>query len=204
MSEFHAILKERFGAENIEIIEPKIEGNFPLIRIKHHKRSDITIVMTDGLRNYKMPVPEKIASRTHNELYFCLPSYWEVDAPENKWVFDWLQRLARYAVEKETYFAHGHTIPNQNPAVALSPSMNQKYLMLIDPDYLRPELKPQTIGNITVHFLGVLPIFEDEMDYKMGKGTTKLQKKLAAKSITELLDDYRSTSLKTRWNFFQK
>ena len=204
MSQFHTILNERFGAENIEIIEPKIEGNFPLIRIKLHKRSDITIVMTDGLRDFDMPVPKKLVERGNNELYFCLPSYWEIDAPENRWVFDWLQRLARYAVEKRVFFAHGHTIPNHNPAVAFSETMNEKYLLLLDPEYLKAEMQPMTLDDKTVHFLAITPIFEDEMDYKMGKGTTKLQRKLVAKGITELLDDYRSSSLKTRWTFFKK
>ena len=204
MSQFHTILNERFGAENIEIIEPKIEGNFPLIQIKHHKRSNITIVMTDGLRDFEMPVPKKLAERAHNELYFCLPSYWEIDDPKNRWIFDWLQRLARYAVEKRVFFAHGHTIPNHNPAVAFSDTMKQKYLLMLDPEYLKNEMTPMKLEDKTVHFLAITPIFEDEMDYKMGKGTNKMQKKLASKGITELLDDYRSTSLKTRWNFFKR
>ena len=33
----------------------------------------------------------------------------------------------------------------------------------------------------------------------MGKGTLKLQKKFKDRTITELLDDYRMTSLKTKW-----
>jgi hypothetical protein len=40
------------------------------------------------------------------------------------------------------------------------------------------------------------------MDYKQGKGTVKLKKKFLIKGITEKLDEYRQTSLKTRWNFF--
>jgi hypothetical protein len=204
MSQFHTILNDRFGAENIEIIEPKIEGNFPLIQIKHHKRSNITIVMTDGLRDFDMPVPEKLAGRGNIELYFCLPNYWEINAPDNRWIFDWLQRLAIYAVEKRVFFAHGHTVPNHNPAVAFSNTMNEKYLLLLDPEYLKNEMTPIMLDDKTVHFLAITPIFEDEMDYKMGKGTNKLQKKLLLKGITELLDDYRSTALKTRWSFFKK
>jgi hypothetical protein len=37
----------------------------------------------------------------------------------------------------------------------------------------------------------------------MGKGTYKLQKKFSDKGITELVDEYRMTSLKNKWRFFK-
>ena len=66
------------------------------------------------------------------------------------------------------------------------------------------ELNSYKIGDKTIYFLALIPIFADEMDYKQGKGTAKLFAKFAQQNITEKLDDFRSTVLKTRWNFFAK
>jgi hypothetical protein len=42
------------------------------------------------------------------------------------------------------------------------------------------------------------------MDFKLGKGTFKFQRKLAQQNITELLDDYRMTALRNKWRFFRR
>ena len=82
--------------------------------------------------------------------------------------------------------------------------MLQNHFILSDPLELANELAPIQMTNKTVYFLSLIPIFADEMDYKQGKGTAKLFAKFALQNITEKLDNYRSTVLKTRWNFFAK
>jgi hypothetical protein len=82
--------------------------------------------------------------------------------------------------------------------------MKEKYFFLTDPIFLEQELIPLEIDGKTIHFLAIIPIFEDEFDYKIGKGTYKFQKKLDFHHVTELLDDYRSTVLKSKWTFRRK
>lgn len=204
MSELLQLLKERLGEDNFEEMLPQREGDLSLLKIKIQKRSEITVIMTNGLSHYRMPVPEKLIGYEYNELYFCLPSYWDFETAQGEWVLNWIQKLAKHVVEKQTWFGVGHTIPNGNPAEAISPTMQQKYLFLTEPVFLKDELQPLIMGASSVNFLAVLPIFEDEMDYKMGKGTYKFQKKLHGKGISELLDDYRMSSLKSKWRFFSK
>lgn len=191
----------RFGADNVQTIQPQ-SGEMPMLQIALEKRSKIHILMTNGLSGYTMPVPEKFDGREYNELYFCLPSYWDLESPNGKWVIEWLQKLAKHVVEKRTWFGPGHTIPNGNPVGPLSATMKEKYLMLSEPMFLNTELIPLELDEKTIHFLSVIPIFEDEMDYKMGKGTYKLLRKMEGKGITELLDDYRLSSLKSKWRVF--
>jgi hypothetical protein len=50
-----------------------------------------------------------------------------------------------------------------------------------------------------VQFLAIIPIFPDEMDYKQGKGTLKLMRKFLSNGITEILDDFRGTVLRSKW-----
>lgn len=167
-------------------------------------RSEITVLMTNGLSEYAMPVPEKYKERKNVELYFCLPSYWDLTTENGKWVIEWIQKLAKHCIEKETWYGIGHTFPNGNPALPISTTMKQKYLMLNAPYFLEKELSPIVNEARAIHFLGIIPIFEDEMDYKMGKGTYKLLQKIEGKGVSELLDDYRMSCLKSKWRFFQK
>lgn len=197
-------LKNRFGAHRVHEIATK-EGGLPLLLLDLEVKSPVTILMTDGLRNYKMPVPENMEGFEYNELYFCLPSYWEWEDTENpsmNWVFDWIQRLAKYVVEKETWFGHGHTMPAGKEMNPLSPTMKENHFILVSPILLEEELAPIDLGDKTVNFLGILPIFPDEMDYKQGKGTFKLIQKLQSKGVSEKLDDFRSTVLKTRFRLY--
>jgi hypothetical protein len=62
-------------------------------------------------------------------------------------------------------------------------------------------LVPAIINGKTIYFLAIIPIFEDEMDYKQGKGTQKLIKKLEGNGISEKLDDFRCTVLRSKWRF---
>jgi hypothetical protein len=197
-------LIERFGENNVKTHLSASENDFPLLEIKIEMRSEIIVLMTNGLSDYAMPVPEKYKERNHAELYFCLPSYWDLTTENGKWVVEWIQKLAKHCIEKETWYGIGHTFPNGNPAMPLSNTMKQKYLMLNAPYFLEKELTPIISEGKTIHFLGIIPIFEDEMDYKMGKGTYKLLQKIEGKGVSELLDDYRMSCLKSKWRFFQK
>ncbi|MGV3631972.1 MAG: suppressor of fused domain protein [Bacteroidota bacterium] len=210
MTHLRQALSQRFGAENVH--ETRFESPdkpwlsaYSFLVIEVQARSPIKILMTQGLSDYRMPVLEKFAGKEHNELFFCLPSYWDLNDhsnPEMNWVFDALFRLQQHALDKQTWFGTGHTIPFANPLRPVSEKMKQMYFFLNDPVFMAEQLKPLPVVNKMVHFLGVTPIFEDEFDYKIGKGTYKFQKKLDHQDVTELLDHYRSTVLKSKWRFW--
>ena len=194
-------LAKRFGAHRV-IDVPTAEGDTPLIMLDLELRSPVSVLMTNGLSDYKMPVPEKVEGREYNEIYFCLPSYWEwedMDNPRTNWVFAWIQRLAKHVVEQNTWFGHGHTMPCGANMESLSETMLQNHLILIDPLLLENELTPVKVDGREINFLGILPMFSDEMDYKQSKGTFKMMQKFRNQGVTEQLDDFRATVLKRSW-----
>lgn len=200
MGDLHKKLIERFGQEAIQIVtSPFSSHNYFLIV---DKKNSVSIICSDRLSHYEMSVPEKLNGRERNELYFALPSYWEIHNSENErfnWVFYWLDKLIDYVIEKKSWFGPGHTIPCGTPFKAISSTMKANHFLLSDPILFEEELIPIETELGIVHFLAVIPIFEDEMDYKQGKGTFKLMTKLKNQGITEKLDDFRSTSLKSKW-----
>jgi hypothetical protein len=208
-------LENRFGAEKVKVIYYKNSGNkmeldgienYPFILIEIQMRSPIKILMTGNLSEFKMSVPEKFEGKEYKELYFCLPNYWDIENQENdqmNWVFEILFKLQKHVKSKETWLGVGHTLPFTIPISPISKTMNQKYFFLNEAVFLKDKLFPLEIENKQIEFLSIIPIYEDEFDYKVGKGTYKFQKKLAQKNVTELLDDYRGTVLKNNWKFFE-
>ena len=173
----------------------------PLLMIDLDVGSQVRVLVTNGLQNYKMPVPEAEVGKEFNELYFCLPSYWEPEAYDNprmNWIYYWIQRLAKYVQEKEMWFGHGHTMPCGKDAEPLSETMKQNYFMLTDPMLLEKALEPIRIGDKEVRFLAIVPIFEKEFQYKHGKTTRKLLQKFDANRVDEKLDDFRESVMRSR------
>ena len=196
-----AELSDRFGAHRVHELPVK-EGEIPLIMLDLELKTPVSVLMTNGLRDYTMPVPDKADDSPHAEIFFCLPSYWEwedMDNPRTNWIFHWIQRLAKYVQEKETWFGYGHTMPCGKDMESLSETMKQNHFFLMRPMLLEQQLVPLQVGDKEVHFIAIVPIFPDEMDYKQGKGTLKLLKKFINKGVNENLDDFRSSVLKGRF-----
>ncbi|MDX2359438.1 MAG: suppressor of fused domain protein [Crocinitomicaceae bacterium] len=201
MSELKESLISRLGEHRV-LEAPTQEGEIPLLILDLELKSPVTVIVTNGLSDYRMPVPEKLVGKEHNELYFCLPNYWEwEDAanPNMNWVFPWIQRLAKFVVEKETWFGHGHTMPCGKEELALSNSMQQNHFLLSDPILLEQELAPIDLEDKTIHFLGIIPVFKDEFQYKQSRGTFKLLTKFMNKGVTEKLDDFRYSVNINKW-----
>lgn len=202
----HLALADRFGDHRVSSV-PILEGCFPLLLIDLELSSPVTVLMTDGLSDYRMEVPDKLKGREYNELYFCLPSYWDWQDPENpnvNWVFHWIRKLASYAVEKGAWFGPGHTIPSGKNLEPFSPVQQQNHLILTDPILLKDHLAPITLGDKTIYFLAVIPIFKDEMNCKQAHGTFKLLQKFNNAGVNEKLDDFRSSVMKGKWRFFPR
>jgi hypothetical protein len=204
MHEIVTQLKARFSTDEISTIQNQF-GSFILITPKNKNGNKILIAT--GLSEFQMNVHEKHIGEEFNELYFYLPSYWDLNDTENtsmNWVFIWLEKLKKHVISKNSWFGNGHTIATGKSLVPLSDKMLQNHFILAHPMELSKELASIKLEDKTIHFLAVIPIFEDEMDYKQGKGTAKLFKKFEQANVTEKLDEFRKTVLRNRWNFFGK
>lgn len=195
--------QKRFGEHRV-LEAPTKEGDIPLLIIDLELKSPVTVIVTNGLREYSMPVPEKFLGREHNELYFCLPDYWvweDMTNPQMNWVFYWIQRLAKFVVEKETWFGHGHSMPCGKELKPLSNTMKQDHFLLLDPILLEQEMAPMKLNDKTVHFLSIIPIFKKELEYKHSRGTFMLVNKFINKGVSEKLDDWRFSVTRNKWRF---
>lgn len=195
-------LKTQFSPTKISEISHNGELYF-LLDLKQEK--GVQVLITSDFHEYQMPIPEKLNDFEFGQLYFCIPEYWDLTNPENpeiRWLFEWLNRITTYTINNNTWLGDGHTYNCTKYGKQLSTTVRQDHLFISNPIFLEDELTPIELEDKTIHFWALIPIFGDEMDYKQGKGTVKLKKKFLIKGITEKLDEYRQTSLKTRWTFF--
>lgn len=198
-------LEQSIGSHRVREIANPLHPKQSLLLLYLELSVPVTIVMTNGLSDYTMPVSEKWKGREHTELFFCLPTYWDLDDHDNPncgWIYDWIFRLEQFVGEKQTWFGPGHTIPCGSPPAKISPLMLEEYFIFLDPIFTADVMKPLESEGKTVHFLSIVPLFGDELDYKMGKGAHKLIRKFVSRKIDERLDDYRVSVLRTRLRFY--
>ncbi|AEA43602.1 suppressor of fused domain protein [Fluviicola taffensis] len=198
-------LEDRFGNHRVKSITNPLHPEQELLLLFLELEVPVTVLMTASLSTYQMPVLEQWVGREFNEIYFCLPTYWDFENytnPNSSWIYEWIYKLERFVRDKNTWFGPGHTIPTANPEVPISLLMKQEYFIFLDPILLQKELAPITIQEKTIHFLSVVPIFGDELDFKMGKGTQKFIRKFIQRKNDEKLDDYRHSILDSRLKFF--
>lgn len=198
-------LENRFGAHRVKPIQNPLHPDQALIILFLELDVPLTVVMTASLSDYKMPVLDKWIGREYNEIYFCLPTYWDFEDytnPNSSWIYSWIHKLERFVRDKNTWYGPGHTIPTGNPEVPISDLMLQEYFIFLDPILLQKELAPVSIQDKTIQFLSIVPIFGDELDFKMGKGTQKFVRRFIQRNYDEKLDDYRKSVLDSRLRFF--
>ena len=205
MNELKEYFESRFGEHRVSDFE--IDWvEVPLLKIELElSASPVTVIMTNGLRNYAMPVPEKLMGQEHIELFFCLPSYWELTDLKNEnmsWPVTWLEKLGTHLVNSATWYGPGHTFANGNPHKSFSLTMKPNHLILTEPIKLEEHFPSTRLGEHHVSFLAVVPIFEQEFDIKMSKGFVKFLRKFRAKNGNEIVDDYRENIFKSRFRIF--
>lgn len=206
MTKLQVALNDRFGDDKVSEILA-FNGSFPLLMVDLENERNVTLIITNGLSDYRMPVPLKYEGYEHNELYFCLPSYWNWEDLEDKnanWVYPWIEKMANFVIEKQTWFGAGHTIPNGKEKAPISERMKQNHFLLSHPILLNKELEPIEIDGKTVNFLAIIPIFQDEMNYKEAKGTFKIIEEFIHAGVSEKVDDFRTSVLSSKWNLLRK
>lgn len=169
------------------------------------QRDDWTFA-TIGMSDKPMTVPEGLSEPQfyqRAEMLISLPPDW-LDAKnpdittafkdENiYWPIYWLKTLARFPHEYNTWLWYGHSIPNGDPAQPLAQDL--PFIgFAIGPVSTWP--KGANIIDIDtglVAILGLYPVYDDEMQLKLNKGTDVLFDAFEQNGITQKFDPQRKS-----------
>jgi predicted Zn finger-like uncharacterized protein len=163
---------------------------------------DFHTLVTTGMSDRPMTAPAGAEDYRYGELLISLPREWPLweeafEDERNYWPVRWLKQLARFPHEYETWLAPGHTIPNGDPPEPFAPDTKLCCWLLWAPALVAEEFVELTIDDQkTVHFMALIPLYEEEMQLKLVEGVDPLIDRLADAGVTELLDLDRTNTCK--------
>ncbi len=175
-----------------EIISPDIHVDICVI--KPTKQRDFYTLVTMGMGAYKMDVPEEISNLARAELCIYLPKDWNINSDDEKfyWPMRWLKILARLPIEHKTWLGYLHTIPSGEP---LAENTELAGFILDSPDTIIDEECILPNGEL-VNFYSIIPLYEEEMSYKVDNGGEALLSRIEdIKEDIHLVDINRQTAV---------
>lgn len=154
-------------------------------------------LVTSGMSDRPMTVPEGCEELRYAELMLCLPPEWPMsrDSTEpfederNYWPIRWLKMLARLPHEYQTWLGPGHTVPNGDPPTPFAPNTELCCFII-----LRALTVPEEFYELRIHpektiqFWTAVPLYREEMEFKLKKGLDPLLDRLGAADVSEVLD----------------
>jgi hypothetical protein len=173
-----------------------LDLHIDVLLVKPTRKLDRCSLVTMGMCERAMTVPQGEADPKFAELMMCLPSSWKFtdEAQQEErysWPLFWLQTLARFPHQANTFLAPGHTIPNGDPPEPIGPDTEMRCILIREPVATPEAFRTLKLKKKTIHFYALVPLYREEMEYKIARGYEALTKLLDEHHVTELLDPKR-------------
>jgi hypothetical protein len=193
---FHEIISDQVHIDILIVAPTKVRNYYTLI--------------TSGMSNLPMTVPDGAESFRFAELMLCLPAQWQVSEEafrndEHYWPVRSLKTIARLPHEYSTWIYADHTIPNGDPAEPYTHQSKLAGMMVTIPTTVE---SPKEFFTLTfspekeIHFFSLIPLFNEEMDYKLKHGADSLSAKLAKAGVNEIINIERKNLCKRIFGLF--
>ena len=177
-------IQQYFGkVENVfhELVSPDIHVDICMVPPTEER--DYCTLVTMGMGAHRMNVPEELAEYKleRAELAIALPADWKLDQESMKdekwyWPIRLLKSLARLPINCDSWLGHGHTVENREP---FADNTKLCTATLIGPQDTEDGSEVCTLpGGEEVNFYQVIPLYEDELDYKLEHDVDALLNKM--------------------------
>lgn len=161
------------------------------------------VVVTCGMAAAPMDPPPDFAAYRRAELVLCLPDGWPLGGDAGaaaSWPLAMLRRAARVPRWLDTWLFAGHTMPNGDPAEPWGPATELCGAIATAPRLAFDGQARVDLGaGERIDLLGLVPLYEDELRFKLDCGGAAMVERLRAGGVTELLDPVRSSVAPERW-----
>ena len=166
-------IEQYFGkVENVfhELVSPDIHVDICIVPPTEER--DYCTLVTMGMGAHRMNVPEELAEYKleRAELAIALPADWKLDQESMKdekwyWPIRLLKSLARLPIASDTWLGFGHTMDNKEN---FAENTKLCAAILTGPQSTEEGGEVCTLpGGEEVNFYQVIPLYEDELDYKL-------------------------------------
>src|SRR6266478_9078907 len=165
----------------VDIVIHEIVSQYVHLDILHvapSKKGNYHVLVTCGMSDRAMKVPSGFEEYRYAELYLCLPCDWPVSfeaygvfpnsEQKNYWPISLLKRLGLFPHVEDTWLAPRHSIPNGDPPMPYAEGTQMCGAMLHWPILLPSDFYSLDVSqDVTIHFCSVLPLYRDEMAFKI-------------------------------------
>ena len=177
-------IDQYFGnVENVfhELVSPDIHVDICVVPPSEER--DYYTLVTMGMGAHRMNVPEELAEYKleRAELAIALPADWKLDQESMKdekwyWPIRLLKSLARLPIASDTWLGFGHTMDNKEN---FAENTKLCAAILTGPQSTEEGGEVCTLpGGEEVNFYQVIPLYEDELDYKLEHDVDALLNKM--------------------------
>lgn len=185
MSAIEQHIKNTFGEfENVfhELVSPDIHVDICVVPPSDER--DYYTLVTMGMGAHRMNVPKELAEYKleRAELAITLPPDWKLDQESMEaerwyWPIRLLKVLARLPIANDTWLGWGHTMDNQSP---FAENTELCASLLTAPQGIEEDDGVCILPNgEEVNFYQVIPLYREELDYKLDHGADALLEKMA-------------------------
>jgi hypothetical protein len=203
--EIDAHIREHFGTDLFVFHEEKSSTvHVDIHVVKPSPGRPFFTLLTSGMSDLDMTVPEGAEDLALAEVCLCLPEYWPLSMTTFGWrdrKYFWpigiLQLAARYPHVQRTWFGWGHSVPHSPPRDAIPEEARFTGML-----FVRPQTFPEgadevaTADGRTIRYLGLIPLLAPELAFKEAFGLEKFEERLFGTEVTELLDPQRPSVIK--------
>jgi hypothetical protein len=157
----------------------------------------VHLLVTSGMSDRPMNVPAGVDAPRLVELVATLPERWAIGTDafgdENwYWPVRQLKTLARFPHKYDTWLGEGHTVTNDDPPQPLAPGTRLCGAILLPPQHAPAAFRELALGDgRSIRFLGVVPVYDDEMTFKTRAGTEALLERFRKAGITDAIEPAR-------------
>jgi len=201
MAAIEAFVDESFGESDEvfhELVSPDIHVDILVVPPTAERNYYTLVTMGMGAREMHVPPQFRRYSTGRAEILVTLPPDWNIrsDAEEDYWPIRWLKNLARLPINMDTWLGYGHTVPNGEPFAG---NTELSGVILWDPHLSGNEYVAVLPGGEKVEFLHLIPLYDEEMNYKLEHGAEAMFERFAP-GFSHVIDINRTNYLKEEAN----
>ncbi|MEE6261105.1 suppressor of fused domain protein [Plantactinospora sonchi] len=154
-------------------------------------------LVTSGMSERPMTVPEGSGISPYAELMLCLPADWPLTQEALRddrtgWPVQVLKQVARLPHEYGTWIGEWHSVPNGDPAEPYVEGTPFAGVVVTPMLTVSPEARTITVPDGTeINLLALIPLHPAEVRLKVSQGTNALIAALDRGGVSELLDPTR-------------
>lgn len=164
-----------------EIASPDIQIDICIIPPAGEQ--DFYTLVTIGMGAHKMQVPKALSEKDleRAELLICLPPYWKLNKASVQdehwyWPIRVLKSTARLPIHEHSWLGYGHTVSmSADNSKTYHESVDFSGVVLLNPNYFGQESFSCTLSNgEEVHFYMLVPLYSEELQFKLVHGDEAL------------------------------